>query len=336
MRGPDARRAVQRVVVGRRRERFRFQQGVRGGNVPVYGLVIRAGKLSQSLQEVALEVVCNIFNKPALVEGFPHHAAQITGFGIRCRFAIDSHADEFFRAAVFAQPLFHGATQSVVNAAQPVSAAVKSNRGLAIDSKQRLPFAGIHALRLAGHGEGVVGVGHHHAALRVLHGERVAQNVKHSERGVPAQRPVVRDAVERASLCVQILHGRRARVFRGEPCGPLFRICRLIPCRVWRVPVRVPAAFQHGIVLVETPLFPRGEFHPAERSVWQVRAHEPVERVVVQHGRDPGLDDGGLALVTIVPAEIRLVLLDGIARVVVDGAAGTDPADVRPAVLLDD
>ena len=125
-------------------------------------------------------------------------------------------------------------------------------------------------------------------------------------------------------------------MFRGEPCGPLFRICRLVPRRVRRVPVRVPAAFQHGIVLVKTPLFPRGEFPPAERPVRHVRAHEPIKWVVVQHGRDPGLDDGGFTLVGIRPAKIRLVLLDGIARVVVDGASGTDPADIRPAVLLDD
>ena len=49
MRGPDARRAVQRVIVGRRRERLRFQQGVRVGDVPVYSLIIRLGKLSRTL-----------------------------------------------------------------------------------------------------------------------------------------------------------------------------------------------------------------------------------------------------------------------------------------------
>ena len=35
MRGPDARRAVQRVVGGDRRERLRIQQGVRVGCVAV-------------------------------------------------------------------------------------------------------------------------------------------------------------------------------------------------------------------------------------------------------------------------------------------------------------
>src|SRR5690606_30591560 len=56
------------------------------------------------------------------------------------------------------------------------------------------------------------------------------------------------------------------------------------------------------------------------------RSDDTLDRIVEEHWADARIRDLGLALVQMRRAEERLVLLDGLAFVVEDSAAGADPA----------
>jgi hypothetical protein len=95
------------------------------------------------------------------------------------------------------------------------------------------------------------------------------------------------------------------------------------------VSLGVPVALKDRVVRVMGELLPRGEGRLGKCAVGQVGADEATERVVVEERGDAPLGELSLAHVDGRGVEEGLVLLDGVALVVDDDAAGADPARER-------
>ena len=87
-----------------------------------------------------------------------------------------------------------------------------------------------------------------------------------------------------------------------------------------------------GVVAVVDGLRPRIEVDGGEGAVGKIGADESAERVVAHQRRHAPFDEDRIVFVLLGLREVRLVLLDGVALVVHDGATGADPARIGRGV----
>ncbi|EYF01266.1 hypothetical protein CAP_8519 [Chondromyces apiculatus DSM 436] len=178
----------------------------------------------------------------------------------------------------------------------------------------------------AGH---VEGVDHAVFAAGIPDDARVAFEVERGPGEEPGVASQVGDAHHSASERVDMHHGGCVGVGCGQRGGALVGEAGGGGGTGLTGGEPKVALVEHGVVGVPGGLQPGRERHARAGAVREVGAHEPAQGVVAEDGGDAPVHERLVVLVLGGGAEVGLVLLDGVALVVDDGAAGADPAGVR-------
>ena len=211
------------------------------------------------------------------------------------------------------------ALEGVVDGTVRDAAGVPGAQRLAGDVEQGHDLPGVGGGGDEGAAEEVVAGGGGDDAAWIGERADVAGGVEDAAGGQEAGGAVVGDGEERAAEGVGVGDRRRAGVREAGGGGALLG---------GRAGLHAgePGRVGDGVAGVPRLLAPGVEDDLGVGAVGEVGADQAADRVVVEDRRHAPLDDGRLVLVVGGRREERLVLLDGVALVVEDGAAGADPA----------
>ncbi|EYF00194.1 Hypothetical protein CAP_1088 [Chondromyces apiculatus DSM 436] len=330
----DADGPVEGVVSDRAGEGLRLQGGSRRRS-PVELVLVVNCQGAGAAKRVALEVEAGAGDEPGAVVLLVDLAAQVEGRRIGDAIAVDGALGEHLRVGALLHPQLDRSPEHVVRGPEGMAAAVPSTKRISEHIREHPPGAGVDAVLVdlaAGH---VEGVDHALLAAGVFDDARVAFEVERSrgeELDVFFQ---FGDAHHGAPERVDLHHGGRVVVSCGQIGGALVGEAGGGGGAGLAGSVPEVAVFEHGVVGVPGGLRPGREPDARVGAVGEVGAHEPAQGVVVEDRGHAPVHERLVVLVLGRAAEVGLVLLDGVALVVDDGAAGADPALERDGHLQD-
>ena len=277
-------------------------------------------ELAAGGKHVAAEVLLGGGGDTGLVLALVDRAAQVAGLRTGQAFAVGNLLGETLGAAALCDVDGDGAAEHVIGVPGLDGAVVPGCQRLAGGVGGQPVLARVHAEVVDLRAGQVVVPGQDLPAERVGDGTRVALDVEAEDGRVLPAGPIVGHGAEDPAQGVEVRQGRRGGVggsLRGG-VGVSRTGCR-------RLPGRVPAAGQDGVVLVRDGLAPGADLRRPEGAVRVVNPDGPAERVISSDRRDAPVDQVGLVVVGGTGVKERLVRLHRVGFVVVHDPAAADP-----------
>jgi hypothetical protein len=304
-----------------------------GERGPVGGGGEGLGEVALGLEGVAFEVVAFALERSGFVVMADGFSAEVVGLGGGVAFAVEGALEEGLGGGADLEVLVGGTSEGVVLGAEDLVAVVPAAEGGSVDGLEG-PAGALVDVGLAEEAAGQgVGVGLAGAPEGVFDLEgasldvELAAGLQEGGGGEPG------DGEEGAAEGVEVEVGRGVGVGLGELAGSLLGGAGggggagLAGC------APEVAGLGDGVVGVVGGELPRAAVDPGVGAVGEVGADETAEGVVGQDRGDAGVGELGLGLEGLAAGEVRLVLFEGSAFVVEDGAAGADPAGVAVGLL---